>query len=129
MIKAETTSNHAAKTVVWDGHITMEPAEGEVVVHIEGREVARSQNAILFHEGDRAPIYYIPRIDIDETYLVPSDLRTHCKWKGEAQYLSYQSDDVNIENVLWLYPEAHDQVAAIRGYVSFALDRVEVSVV
>ncbi|MEH6631190.1 MAG: DUF427 domain-containing protein [Halopseudomonas aestusnigri] len=129
MPETKSTSNLATKTIVWDGHITMEPAEGEVVVKIEGREVARSRNAILFHEGDRAPIYYIPRIDINETYLVPSNLNTHCKWKGKAQYLSYKADDVNIENVVWLYPEAHDQVAAIHGHVSFALDRVEVSAV
>ncbi|WP_419905308.1 DUF427 domain-containing protein [Kiloniella sp.] len=127
MIENETLSKPALKIIAWDGHITMEAAECEVVVYIDRRELARSQNAILFYEGDRAPIYYIPHKDIDETYLKPSDFRTHCKWKGEAHYLSYKGDDVNIENVLWLYPEAHDPVAAIRDHVSFDLKHAEVS--
>ncbi len=115
------------KITAWDGYITLEPSDREIVVTIDGVEVARSRDALRLQESDYSAVYYIPRVDINETHLVPSGLRTQCKWKGEAQYLSYQNGDVTLDNVVWMYPDALDPVAPIRTLVSFAVGKVEIS--
>ena len=113
---------------VWDGHITMSLEKRRVVVKVNGVCLADSTDAIQFCEGDRAPIYYIPISDVDRSNLVASTLLTHCRWKGEASYLTYKSEQQTVENILWMYPHAHTPVAEIRDCVSFDVSKVIVTV-
>ena len=114
------------KTTVWDGYITMEPVGHEVIVTIGGDEIARSTNAIRLIEGGHSGLYYIPRADIDEIHLVPSSRTTHCKWKGDAQYLGYRKGDIQHSEILWMYADALDEVAPLRDCVSFMPGLVDV---
>lgn len=113
---------------VWDGHITMTPEKAKVTVELNGICLASSTHAILFCEGDRAPIYYIPISDVDCSHLVDSALLTYCKWKGEASYLSYKSDELTVPDILWKYENAHTPVKEIRDCVSFDATKTVISV-
>ena len=113
---------------VWDGHITMSLEKRRVVVKVNGVCIADSTSAIQFYEGDRAPIYYIPIADVDRSNLVTSTLLTHCRWKGEANYLTYHSADYTVENILWMYSDAYMQVYEISECVSFDVSKVTVTV-
>lgn len=118
---------NVSKTV-WDGHITMAPANARVIVELNGICLASSTNAILFCEGKREPIYYIPWSDVDHSNLVASSLLTYCKWKGEATYMTYKSDQFTQADILWKYAHAHTPVAEIRDCVSFDAAKTVISI-
>lgn len=111
---------------VYDGHIIMTSEPCEVIVTIDGREVARTHRAIRFEEGARPAILYIPAADVDAAAFAPSDHGTTCRWKGEARYRHFTAGERTVENVLWAYPGAREEVAPIRDCVSFDLSHAVV---
>lgn len=113
---------------VWDGHIVMSPENARVTVEVNGVRLASSTNAILFCEGDRNPIYYIPSADVDHRNLIASTSLAYCKWKGEASYMTYKSEAFTVEDILWKYEHAHTPVAEIRDCVSFDVEKTVLTV-
>lgn len=113
---------------VWDDHITMSPENARVTVKVNGVRLASSTNAILLCEGDRDPVYYIPSADVNHKNLVDSTFLAYCKWKGEASYMTYKSEALTVEDILWKYKHAHTPVAEIRDCVSFDVEKVMITV-
>jgi uncharacterized protein (DUF427 family) len=107
-------------------------ARRQVVVRLDGDEVARSDDAVLvFETGLPTRCYLEPsawRADLVE----PSDRRTVCPYKGRADYRSLRSPrsgDV-VADLVWCYPDPYDDVSAIAGRWSIDQDqeRIEVDV-
>ncbi|MBA5777329.1 DUF427 domain-containing protein [Stappia sp. F7233] len=106
--------------VAWKGHIRMSREPAEVIVKVDGVEIARSRRAIRFSEGTRADVFYIPMTDVrQEGHLGPSELKTTCKWKGQASYFTVAAAGNVHENLIWAYPDAFDEVAQIRDCIAF----------
>lgn len=115
--------------IAWNGYVRMSLEPAEVVIEIDGVEVARSRRAVRFLEGTREPVYYIPKEDVrPEAKLAKSELKTTCRWKGEASYFSIVAAGKRYENLVWAYPEALEEVARIRGHVAFDTTRPQVAV-
>ncbi|WP_408034209.1 DUF427 domain-containing protein [Thiorhodovibrio winogradskyi] len=60
----------------------------------------------------------MPPESVDSSLLEPSERRTLCEWKAEAEYLHVRGPQGLICNTLWRYPRAWDEAAVIAGYFS-----------
>ncbi|KAJ7170822.1 hypothetical protein C8R43DRAFT_981218 [Mycena crocata] len=98
-------------------------------VEVEGVEVANTRTPKLLFETTLPIRSYIPKTDCRLDLLVPSELRTACPYKGEAQYYHVQlPDGKKIENIVWWYRNPNLECAAINGLVAFYDEKVDVYV-
>jgi uncharacterized protein (DUF427 family) len=93
-------------------------------IEIDGVVVAESTRALVLSEGRLPPRYYIPREDLRQELLEPTDTHTECPFKGLAGYFSATVGGRVYDDVAWYYDEPLPEVAAIKGMVSFYNDRV-----
>ncbi|PSS03647.1 hypothetical protein BD289DRAFT_478476 [Coniella lustricola] len=70
---------------------------------------------------------YFPPSSVKKEYLIKTDLSTHCPWKGDASYYTIKTDDQELENAAWYYPETKEKAEHIRGYVAFYKSKVNVT--
>jgi uncharacterized protein (DUF427 family) len=69
-----------------------------VRIELDGRVLAESSSPSLVFETNLPTRYYLPREDV-RVELRPSELRTHCPYKGEASYWSVDGE----EDLVWAY--------------------------
>ena len=84
-------------------HIQVTPYSRRVVVRFGDEVVADSRSAFALREGSLPPRIYIPRADVKMDNLVRTDHRTHCPYKGDANYFTLQVGDQIAENAVWTY--------------------------
>ena len=99
-----------------------------VRVEIAGEKVADTRRPLILHEAHMPTRYYIPREDIREELLTPTDTQTHCPFKGDAGYFSATIGGEVHPDIAWYYDEPLSDVSAIRGAVAFFNDRVDIYV-
>ena len=79
-----------------------------------GTVIAESGDTVVV-EGN----HYFPESALKREYVVGSNHRSTCHWKGEARYYSLLvNGDLNPDAV-WYYPEPFEAAAAIKGRVAF----------
>ena len=78
--------------------------------------LARTDHAIRALETGSPPTFYLPPEDVEHALLEPSQRRTFCEWKGEAEYFHVKGSDGHISNAIWRYPNADGEAAAISGW-------------
>ena len=79
-----------------------------------GKVIAESDDTVVV-EGN----HYFPPESVKKDYLVTSNHRTTCAWKGQARYHSLLVDgDLNPEAV-WYYPEPSEAAAQIKDRMAF----------
>jgi uncharacterized protein (DUF427 family) len=83
----------------------------------QGTVIAESNETILL-EGN----HYFPPQAVKQEYLVPSNHRTICPWKGEASYYHVQVGDKRSENAAWSYLHPKEAAKHIAGYIAFWKD-------
>ncbi len=108
-----------------DHRVSIEPAEGRVVVTFAGRTVADSRRALVMHESNYPPVHYIPEADLDRSLMRPSARTTHCPFKGDASYRTLEADGRVAEDAVWSYPEPFDECADLAGHAAFYADKVD----
>jgi len=108
-----------------DAGITIAANPNRVVVRVGGEVVADTTRALVMRAPGAADQQYIPREDVDMARLVRTALVTHCPYKGDASYWSIQSGARTVENAVWSYETAYDDMAPITGYLAFYADRVD----
>jgi uncharacterized protein (DUF427 family) len=80
----------------------------------KGTVVAESNDTVVV-EGN----HYFPAESVKRDYLLPSNTRTMCSWKGQASYHTlFVNGDAN-PDAAWFYPEPKEAAAAIKGRVAF----------
>ena len=79
-----------------------------------GAVLAESDDTVVV-EGN----HYFPVESLREEYLVPSDRRSMCPWKGEATYRSVSVDGALNRNAAWEYRQPSALAESIRGRVAF----------
>ena len=110
-----------------DHPITIEDNPRRVVVTLDGRVLADSRNALTLREASYTAVQYIPRADADMAALSRTDHTTYCPFKGDCSYYSLPGDDERGLNAVWTYEAPFPAVAAIKDYLAFYPDRVEVT--
>jgi len=108
-----------------DHPITITPARKRVRVHFAGKVIADSTNALRFEEKGYPPRLYIPRADADMGALTRTDHRTHCPYKGDANYFSLAADGRSAENAVWTYEQPVPAMAAITDHLCFYDSKVD----
>ena len=88
--------------------------------------IADTTRALVLKEGPLLPATYIPRQDVQMSYLQRTDHSTHCPFKGNASYFSVQVDDQMADNAVWTYEAPIDAVAQIKDCLSFYVEKLEV---
>lgn len=111
-----------------DHPITIAPVDGEVVVVVGDREIARTSRTVTLSEATYRPVFYIPLEDVDGDILRASDTTTYCPYKGDASYYSVElGDGALFEDLIWTYRDPYPAVAEIAGRVAFYADRAQVT--
>jgi uncharacterized protein (DUF427 family) len=108
-----------------DHPISIIPASATVRVPVNGRVIAESSRALRLEEAKYAPVYYIPRGDVDMSLLVRTAHFTYCPYKGDCTYYSIPIGGSRSENAAWSYEGPHDAVADIKEHLAFYPDQVD----
>ncbi|MBW0116807.1 DUF427 domain-containing protein [Pseudonocardia abyssalis] len=96
--------------------LLMHPFPRRVRAEFAGRTILDTTRGALLHETALLPRLYVPEDDIDLTAFVPSELSTHCPFKGDATYRTLQVGDRTVPDALWAYPEPVDSAPWLLGY-------------
>ena len=104
-----------------DPHLRLDilPSGRPVRVEIGGITVAESSRARFLFETGAAVRHYVPKQDVRMDLLVPSERRTRCPYKGEAQYFSFSSGADAIADVAWSYASPLPEASSIADYICF----------
>jgi uncharacterized protein (DUF427 family) len=97
----------------------LEDFSKQIQIIFNGVTIAETQQAKRVLETSHPPVYYIPPVDIQMQYLLPSPQTTYCEWKGRSAYYHLVVGDRQLTNVAWYYPEPTPNFAAIAHYVAF----------
>lgn len=106
--------------------ITIEKTPNRVTVAFNGTVIAATTRAWVLKEGPLPPATYIPREDVQMSYLQRTDHSTHCPFKGDASYFSVRVDDHTADNAVWTYETPIDTVAQIKDCLSFYVEKLDV---
>lgn len=103
----------------------VETVPERVRVIVGGRTLADSARAVRVLETAGAPVYYVPREDVEMSALRPAQRTTFCEWKGTAGYLDYDDGGQHVSSIAWSYPDPFPGFEAIRDYVAFYASKVD----
>lgn len=104
------------------------PSTRRVRVEIDGVTVADSTNASFLFETNLPTRYYVPKTDVRMDLLTPTDLTTHCPYKGSARYWSVAVNGETHENVVWGYDRPLPESQKVSGLVAFYNEKVDIFV-
>ena len=98
-----------------DHPITVEPAQGRIVVRAGGIVIADTAHALELREASYKPVLYIPRGDAKMEHYARTAHSTHCPYKGDASYFSLP----DAPNAVWSYETPYPAMAAIKDHLAF----------
>ena len=107
--------------------ITIEQNPNRVTVSFNGTVIADTTRALVLKEGPLPPANYIPRSDVQMSYLQRTDHSTQCPFKGDASYFSIRVGNQVADNAVWTYETPIDAVAQIKDCLSFYKEKLDVS--
>ena len=90
-----------------------------VWVVLGGVTIADTRRALCIREGDRAPVFYIPREHVRQEHLSPSGLRTWSASRGMASYVDAKVGDRHVREAAWFYPAPAPGCEALAGHLAF----------
>jgi uncharacterized protein (DUF427 family) len=99
-----------------------------VQVVVGGTVVADSRRPRLLFETGLPTRYYLPKLDVRQDLLVPSDLRTRCPYKGEAVYWTIKAGGEVLEDCAWGYPAPLPEIPKIENLTAFYNEKVDIIV-
>jgi uncharacterized protein (DUF427 family) len=85
-------------------------------VHVDGKLIADSIQAIELREIGYPPRHYFPRDDVRVDLLTTSETTTHCPFKGKTVYFSLGDK----QDIAWSYEQPIEGMEKIAGRVAFS---------
>ena len=107
------------KTPGPDHPITIERTPNRVIISVAGRLIASTQSALMLREAHYPAVHYIPRKDVDMTFLDRTDHATYCPYKGDCAYFSIPIGGARSTNAAWTNQRPYSSVAAIKDHLAF----------
>ncbi len=95
----------------------VEPSSKLVRVIFNEQRIAQTHNAKRVLETSHPPVYYIPAEDVSMGFIVKSDHKTWCEFKGKASYCHIKVGDKLIRNAAWYYEEC--TFSELNGHFAF----------
>jgi len=99
-----------------------------VRVVVDDVTVAESRTPRILFETGLPPRYYLPIPDLRMDLLRPSTTRTHCPYKGTAEYWSVEVAGKVYDDLVWIYRAPLPESQKIAGLACFYNERVELHV-
>ncbi len=99
-----------------------------VQVSVGGLVVADSTRPRLLFETGLPVRYYLPKLDVSQHLLVPSETRSVCPYKGQAAYWSVRTPDGLAQDVVWGYPAPIAEAPKIENLLCFFNEKVDITV-
>ncbi|MGQ4879296.1 DUF427 domain-containing protein [Billgrantia sp. LNSP4103-1] len=103
--------------------ITLHPYRERVQVKVGDTLLADTTRAIELRERNYPPRLYLQRDDARMDRLTRSDTVTHCPFKGDATYFSFDDQ----ADVAWSYERPPAGMEAIAGRLAFDDKKVSVT--
>lgn len=96
-------------------------------IELDETVVADAPVSVMVFETGLPTRYYLDRVHIDWSRMVPSDTVTGCPYKGQtSEYWSVRTDTAVHTDVAWAYDFPTHQLAPIAGMVAFFDEAVDV---
>jgi uncharacterized protein (DUF427 family) len=95
--------------------IELHPVNQRVQVHVDGKLIADSIQALELREAGYPPRHYIPREDVRMDLLTASATTTYCPFKGNTVYFSLDDH----KDIAWSYEQPIEGMETIAGRVAF----------
>lgn len=99
-----------------------------VRVVVDGVPVAESRRPTILFETGLPPRYYLPLTDVRMDLLRPSATRTHCPYKGTAEYWSVDTGVSVHDDLVWTYRTPLPESQKVAGMACFYNERVDLYV-
>lgn len=100
-------------------------ASRPAAVTVAGTTVASTPRAKLLYETSLPLRVYLPATAVEAGVLTPSDKRTQCPYKGEANYWHVTLDGRRLEDAAWSYETALPESIGVRHHVCFLGEGIE----
>ena len=97
----------------------LEDCESHIKIVFNREIIAETRRAKRVLETSHPPSYYLPPEDVRLEYLLKSNHRSWCEWKGKAGYYTLKVGEKMVEQVAWYYPDPAPAFAAIKDYLAF----------
>ncbi|GAB7337699.1 hypothetical protein MBLNU457_g2984t2 [Dothideomycetes sp. NU457] len=97
-------------------------------VEIDGHTIASAPTSMHLYETGLPVRYYLPLTSIDVSKLKPSNNKTQCPYKGEAEYYHVAIGDKEYTNIVWFYNNPTIECAAVTGLCCFYNEKVDISI-
>ena len=80
-------------------------------------------NGVVIAESDDTVVvegnHYFPASSLNREYVLESNHRSTCPWKGQARYYSLLVDGDLNPDAVWYYPEPREGAEMVRDRVAF----------
>jgi uncharacterized protein (DUF427 family) len=104
----------------------VEEVQKHVQVTLNGQIIADTRNAKRVLETAGAPVYYIPREDIQmDNISISQGRQTHCEWKGVADYVDVSVGEERVSRAGWYYKYPTPGYESIKDYIAFYAQKME----
>ena len=101
------------------------PSSRHNEVESDGITVADSSNALVLFETGLPVRYYLPKTDVCMDLLTPTETRSHCPYKGTAEYWTVTVNSTDHEDFAWSCRTPLAESARIGGIVGFYNKKVD----
>lgn len=108
-----------------DYQVEFDLVPAEVKVTFGGATIGQSRTARVMYELGHAPMYYLPRGDVDMSHLEATDRDSYCPYKGHASYWTIRVGEAVAENAIWSYLDPYPELADLEGHMGFYWGRME----
>jgi uncharacterized protein (DUF427 family) len=105
--------------------IHVEIGNDQITTVFKGKTIAESDKVLVLRESQHGPVYYFPRESVLMGYLERTDHHTYCPFKGEASYWTIRVNGRSLENAVWSYEDPFVEVASIKDYVAFYINKMD----
>jgi len=104
------------------------PSSRHVRVEVDGVTVAETWKPTLLFETGLPARFYLPKTDVRLELLTPTGTRTHCPYKGEAEYWSVRAGDAAHADLAWSYRAPLPESQKVAGLICFYNEKVDLYV-
>lgn len=127
MLKSQRIEPASGQESVWDypRPPRLETVADTLRVVFAGETIAETRQGFRVLETSHPPVYYIPRCDIRQEFLVEAPGQSFCEFKGMARYWLLDVRGTRSEKAAWSYPAPSRHFSEISGYLAFYASRVD----